>query len=105
MENKGTFSIHKNELFDALKRLQRAEKVSRQRSSTLEITQLLAFQKHLDKIADSAKSGANNTISFAAAIEGILKFQELHIQMDTAALDAYGWGTPITNLQLRTNKT
>jgi predicted RNase H-like HicB family nuclease len=44
--------------------------------------QVLALQRQLEKTA--------NTISFEAAIQGILKLRELHIQMDTAVLDAYG---------------
>nr|MBP9193957.1 hypothetical protein [Saprospiraceae bacterium] len=49
-----------------------------------------ALQKHLDP----AKSGAGNTpntISFDEAIQGILKLRELHVQMDEAVLDSYGW--------------
>ncbi len=45
--------------------------------------QVLALQKHLEKNA--------NVISFKEAIDGILKLRELHIQMDTAVLDSYGW--------------
>jgi hypothetical protein len=41
------------------------------------------FIKHLEKTA--------NTISFDEAIQGILKLRELHVQMDKAVLDAYGW--------------
>jgi hypothetical protein len=32
-----------------------------------------------------------NTITFNEAIQGILKLRELHVQMDEAVLDAYGW--------------
>lgn len=45
--------------------------------------QVAALQKHLEKTA--------NTISFNEAIQGILKLRELHVQMDEAVLDAYGW--------------
>jgi methylase of polypeptide subunit release factors len=45
--------------------------------------QVGALQKHLDK--------TTNTISFNEAIQGILKLRELHVQMDYAVLDAYGW--------------
>lgn len=45
--------------------------------------QVASLQKHLDKTA--------NSISFDEAIQSILKLRELHIQMDEAVLDAYGW--------------
>ena len=45
--------------------------------------QVASLQKHLYKTAD--------TISFNEAIQGILKLRELHVQMDEAVLDAYGW--------------
>ena len=45
--------------------------------------QVAALQKHLDKTPI--------TISFNEAIQGILKLRELHVQMDEAVLDAYGW--------------
>jgi len=45
--------------------------------------QVVALQKHLEKTP--------NTISFNEAIQGILKLRELHVQMDEAVLDAYGW--------------
>lgn len=45
--------------------------------------QVASLQKHLEKTA--------NTISFYEAIQGILKLRELHVQMDEAVLDAYGW--------------
>jgi hypothetical protein len=45
--------------------------------------QVASLQKHLDKIV--------NTISFHESIQGILKLRELHVQMDEAVLDAYGW--------------
>ncbi len=45
--------------------------------------QVAALLKHLEK--------APNTISFDEAIQGILKLRELHVQMDNAVLDAYGW--------------
>jgi len=46
--------------------------------------QVASLQKHLEKSPD--------TISFDEAIKGILKLRELHVQMDEAVLDAYGWG-------------
>lgn len=46
--------------------------------------QVAALQKHLEKTPD--------TISFNEAIQGILKLRELHVQMDEAVLEAYGWG-------------
>jgi hypothetical protein len=45
--------------------------------------QVASLQKHLEKTA--------NTISFDEAIQGIIKLRELHVQMDEAVLDAYGW--------------
>ena len=45
--------------------------------------QVAALQNHLEKTP--------NTISFNEAIQGILKLRELHMQMDEAVLDAYGW--------------
>jgi hypothetical protein len=45
--------------------------------------QVASLQKHLEK--------TTNTISFDEAIQGILKLRELHVQMDEAVLDAYGW--------------
>lgn len=45
--------------------------------------QVAALQKHLEKTPD--------TISFTDAIQGILKLRELHVQMDEAVLEAYGW--------------
>jgi hypothetical protein len=45
--------------------------------------QVSSLQKHLEK--------TQNTISFNEAIQGIHKLQELHVQMDNAVLDAYGW--------------
>jgi hypothetical protein len=42
-----------------------------------------ALLKHLEKTP--------NTISFNEALQGILKLRELHVQMDNAVLDAYGW--------------
>jgi hypothetical protein len=45
--------------------------------------QVAALLKHLEKTP--------NTISFDEAIQGILKLRELHVQMDNAVLDAYGW--------------
>jgi hypothetical protein len=45
--------------------------------------QVVNLQKHLEKTA--------NTFSFDESIEGILKLRELHVKMDLAVLDAYGW--------------
>lgn len=45
--------------------------------------QVVALQKHLEKTA--------NTISYIEAIQGILQLRELHVQMDEAVLEAYGW--------------
>jgi len=45
--------------------------------------QVASLLKHLEKTP--------NTISFNEAIQGILKLRELHVQMDNAVLDAYGW--------------
>lgn len=45
--------------------------------------QVASLQKHLEK--------NTGTISFDEAIQGILKLRELHVQMDEAVLDAYGW--------------
>lgn len=45
--------------------------------------QVAALQKHFEKTP--------NTISFNEAIQDILKLRELHIQMDEAVLEAYGW--------------
>jgi hypothetical protein len=45
--------------------------------------QVVSLLKHLEKTP--------NTISFDEAIKGILKLRDLHVQMDKAVLDAYGW--------------
>ncbi len=45
--------------------------------------QVASLQKHLEKTA--------NTISFDDAMQGILKLRELHVEMDNAVLEAYGW--------------
>lgn len=45
--------------------------------------QVASLQKHLEKTA--------NTISFDEAIQDILKLRQLHVQIDKAVLDAYGW--------------
>lgn len=45
--------------------------------------QVAALQKHIEKTP--------NTISFNEAIQGILKLRDLHVQMDEAVLDTYGW--------------
>jgi hypothetical protein len=50
--------------------------------------QVAALQKHL--------ANTPNTISFDDAIQGILQLRELHVQMDEAVLEAYGW----TEIQL-----
>lgn len=49
----------------------------------------LLLRKHLAKTED--------TISFNEAVSGIIKLRQLHIEMDTAVLDAYGW----TDVKLR----
>jgi hypothetical protein len=51
--------------------------------------QVASLQKHLEKTP--------NTISFNETIQGILKLRELHVQMDEAVLEAYGW----SDIQLR----
>jgi hypothetical protein len=53
--------------------------------------QVMALQKHLDKTP--------NTIPFNEAIQGILKLRALHVQMDEAVLEAYGW----SDIELRHN--
>lgn len=45
--------------------------------------QVAALKKHLAKTPE--------TISFEEAIQGILQLRALHVQMDEAVLDAYGW--------------
>jgi methylase of polypeptide subunit release factors len=45
--------------------------------------QVAALIKHLEKTP--------GTISLNEAIQGILKLRELHVQMDEAVLEAYGW--------------
>ena len=52
--------------------------------------QVASLQKHLDP-AKGGTGKTTNTISFYEAIQGILKLRELHVQMDEAVLDAYGW--------------
>lgn len=51
--------------------------------------QVAALQKHLEK--------TSGTIPIEAAIQSILQLRVLHVQMDNAVLDAYGW----SDLQLR----
>ncbi|AEE50662.1 Eco57I restriction-modification methylase domain-containing protein [Haliscomenobacter hydrossis] len=51
--------------------------------------QVLFLQKHLEKTV--------HTLSFDEAIQGIIKLRELHLQMDEAVLNAYGW----TDIPLR----
>lgn len=53
--------------------------------------QVASLQKHIEKIINPANGGAANTISFDEAIQGILKLRVLHVQMDEAVFDAYGW--------------
>lgn len=53
-------------------------------SVNLKDKQVISLQKHLEKI--------EGTISLEEAIKGILHLRQLHIQMDNAVLDAYGWG-------------
>jgi hypothetical protein len=45
--------------------------------------QIISLQKHLEKLP--------GTIPFDEAIQGILKLRALHVEMDQAVLDAYGW--------------
>lgn len=45
--------------------------------------QVIALHKHLEK--------TEGTISFEEAIAGILKLRALHVEMDQAVLEAYGW--------------
>lgn len=45
--------------------------------------QVIGLRKHLEK--------TENTIPFEEAIAGILKLRELHVEMDEAVLDAFGW--------------
>jgi hypothetical protein len=45
--------------------------------------QVGALIKHLEKTP--------NTVTLNEAIQGILKLRELHVQMDEAVLEAYGW--------------
>jgi hypothetical protein len=45
--------------------------------------QVTSLQKHLANTSD--------TISFDESIQGILKLRELHVQMDEAVKEAYGW--------------
>lgn len=45
--------------------------------------QVISLQKHLEK--------TEGTISFDEAIAGILKLRALHVEMDQAVLEAYGW--------------
>jgi len=53
--------------------------------------QVAALQKHL--------ANTEGTISLEEAIQGILKLRELHVQMDEAVLEAYGW----SDIKLRHN--
>lgn len=59
-----------------------------------------AFEKQFGKEAARLRKYLANTpgtISFNEAVAGILKLRELHVQMDQAVLEAYGW----TDIQLR----
>jgi hypothetical protein len=58
--------------------------------------QVVSLQKHLGNLK-SETIEADNTISFDVAIQFILKLRELHVQMDDAVLEAYGW----TDIELR----
>jgi hypothetical protein len=51
--------------------------------------QVAALIKHLEKV--------EGTILFEEAIQGILQLRELHVEMDKAVLEAYGW----TDIQIR----
>lgn len=46
--------------------------------------QVASLQTHLAKTPE--------TISLEEAVQGIIKLRELHLQMDEAVLEAYGWG-------------
>lgn len=45
--------------------------------------QVQALRKHLEKTPD--------TIMFEDSIQGILKLRQIHVEMDKAVLEAYGW--------------
>jgi hypothetical protein len=45
--------------------------------------QVISLRKHIEKTP--------GTIPFNEAIQGILKLRELHVEMDQAVLEAYGW--------------
>lgn len=45
--------------------------------------QVISLQKHLEK--------TEGAISFEAAIAGIIQLRALHVEMDQAVLEAYGW--------------
>jgi N-6 DNA Methylase len=59
--------------------------------------QVVALTKHLEKTP--------STVTFNEAVQGILKLRELHVQMDQAVLEAYGWARDDTKwgkaIQLR----
>ena len=57
---------------------------------------LTSFQKHLESVKNYSGTTAY-TISFDEAARSILKIRELHVQMDEAVLEAYGW----TDIALR----
>jgi hypothetical protein len=46
---------------------------------------IVALQKHLERTP--------NAISLNEAVQGIIKLRKLHLQMDEAVLEAYGWHT------------
>lgn len=46
---------------------------------------------HLQKMAHPDAGGTSNVCSIEEAIAGIVKLRELHVQMDNAVLEAYGW--------------
>ena len=48
---------------------------------------------HLQKMKNPVKGEAVDVCSIEEAIAGIIKLRELHVQMDNAVLEAYGWGS------------
>jgi hypothetical protein len=48
---------------------------------------------HLQKMKNPVKGEAVNVCSIEEAIASIVKLRELHVHMDNAVLDAYGWGS------------
>jgi hypothetical protein len=51
---------------------------------------------HLQKIP--------GTCSFEDAVTGIIKLRELHVEMDNAVLEAYGWGTSTSSVSQTTQQ-